>query len=79
MVDSVLPILSELTGRVLSVDSLVGVFIEPECPVVTIECLKMEIPVTLQRSGVIREIWVSVGDFVSEGQQIGQFVPRDRD
>jgi acetyl-CoA carboxylase biotin carboxyl carrier protein len=61
-------ILSPLTGKVWSIDVSIGDEVEEDDPVVTLESMKMEIPVGAPENGVITEILVLKSDIVKEGQ-----------
>ncbi len=58
---------AELVGNVLEVLVTVGVRVAPGEPVVLLESMKMEIPVSSETGGVVTEIGVAVGDVVQEG------------
>lgn len=66
------PIRSELTGRVLAIKAPIGTRVLSISPIIIVESLKMEIPVTSPWPGVIKDLWVEEGDFVTDGQYIGQ-------
>ena len=54
-------------GKVVSVEAKVGQNVKAGDVVVTIEAMKMEIPVVASQDGVIASIDVSVGDSVDSG------------
>ncbi len=58
---------AELVGNVLEVLVTLGVRVAPGEPVVLLESMKMEIPVSSEIGGVVTEIGVGVGDVVQEG------------
>lgn len=63
---------SSITGTVWTVDVAVGDRVSEEDPVVTLESMKMEIPVGAPEDGEIVEILVSKDDHVNEGQVIAR-------
>lgn len=58
---------AEMVANVLSVDVVVGDTVAAGDSVLLLESMKMEIPVIAEDGGVVREIKVSVGDVVQEG------------
>lgn len=63
-------ILSEIAGSVWKVLVKAGDAVEADAPVVLLESMKMEIPVLAPDAGVVTEVFVAVGDAVSEGDAI---------
>jgi acetyl-CoA carboxylase biotin carboxyl carrier protein len=61
-----------MAGVVWTVDVAVGDRIREEDPVVTLESMKMEIPVGAPADGEISEILVAKDDYVEEGQVIAR-------
>ena len=59
---------SELSGKVWKIHVEVGSQIEAESPLMTLECMKMEIPVLAPKSGTVAEILVAEEDLIEEGQ-----------
>lgn len=59
---------SELSGKVWKIHVEVGSQIEAESPLMTLECMKMEIPVLAPKSGTVAEILVAEEDLMEEGQ-----------
>ena len=60
-------IVSPLPGLVATIHVSAGDTINEGDPVVTLQSMKMEIPVLAERSGVVKEVRVSPGDVVQEG------------
>lgn len=54
-------------GKVFKIDANVGQSVQPGDPVVTIEAMKMEIPVVAPEAGTVASIDVAVGDAVEAG------------
>jgi biotin carboxyl carrier protein len=60
-------IVSELVANVLKVVVAPGDKLEAGDPVVLLESMKMEIPVTVEKPGTVSEVKVSEGDVVQDG------------
>ncbi len=54
-------------GKVFGIDAAVGQAVKAGDPVVTIEAMKMEIPVVAPQDGTVASIDVAVGDSVEAG------------
>jgi acetyl-CoA carboxylase biotin carboxyl carrier protein len=63
-------VISEIAGRVWRIDAAVGSALTEEDPVITLECMKMEIPVVAPSNGTLVEVLVAEGEAVAEGQVI---------
>lgn len=61
---------SEITGKVWKIAVEVGAQVAEDEPIVILESMKMEIPVSAPVDCVIVEILVAEGDTVSEGQAL---------
>jgi len=61
---------SEITGTVWKIMAKVGDAVAEEDQIMILESMKMEIPVLAPEAGTIREIRVSEGEAVSEGQVV---------
>ena len=64
---------SEINGKVWKVDCAPNDELEEDDPIVILESMKMEIPVSAPADGKIVEILVAEGDDVSEGQVVAKF------
>lgn len=58
---------SEIAGSVWKIEVAVGDTVAEDDPLVTLESMKMEIPLLAPRSGVVKEILVAEGEPVAEG------------
>jgi acetyl-CoA carboxylase biotin carboxyl carrier protein len=58
---------AELVGNVLDVPAVVGRAVAAEEPLVLLESMKMEIPISSEHGGIVVEVAVAVGDVVQEG------------
>lgn len=63
-------VVAELVASVLNVHVAPGDTVEPLDEVVVLESMKMEIPVLAEVAGVVREMTVTKGDVVNEGDSI---------
>ena len=65
-------VLSPLPGLVATVHVKAGDAISSGDPVVTLQSMKMEIPITAESDGTIAEILVSEGDEIDTGAVIAR-------
>lgn len=61
---------SEIAGSVWKIEVAVGDAVAEDDPLVILELMKMEIPVLSPKAGVIKEIRVSEGEAIGEGQLV---------
>ena len=61
---------SEIAGKVWKIETKIGDSIEEEGQIMILESMKMEIPVLSPKAGTIREIKVSEGEAIGEGQLV---------
>ena len=61
---------SPMTGSAWKVLVSVGQEVEEDQEVVILESMKMEIPILTTEDGVITEVRIAEGDFVSEGDVV---------
>ncbi len=66
---------SEIPGSVVRIDAAVGDAIEEDDPVITVESMKMEIPISAPIGGRVAEILVQEGDAVAAGQVVAALEP----
>ena len=67
---AVVNVKSEIAGNVWKIQVKPGDRIEVEGEIVILESMKMEIPVLSPKAGTIREIKVSEGEAIDEGQLV---------
>lgn len=67
---AVVNVKSEIAGNVWKVQAKPGDQVEADGEIVIVESMKMEIPVLAPRAGVVRQICVSEGEAVDEGQLV---------
>ena len=58
---------AQSTGKIFSIDSTVGQSVKRGDTILTLEAMKMELPVVAPQDGVIASIEVSKGDEVASG------------
>lgn len=61
---------AELVANILRIDVSPGAKVTATDPVVTLESMKMEIPVLADIDGVVAEIIVADGDVVADGDPL---------
>jgi acetyl-CoA carboxylase biotin carboxyl carrier protein len=63
---------TDITGTVWKVLKHAGESVDEDEPVMILESMKMEIPVSAPESGVVREVLVKEGDTVSDGAVVAR-------
>ena len=61
---------AHITGVVFQIAAPVGAKVAAGEPILILESMKMEIPVEAPRAGVVRELRVSEGETVQEGDVV---------
>ncbi len=67
---AVVNVKSEIAGNVWKIQLKPGDKVEAEGEIMILELMKMEIPVLSPKAGTIREIKVSEGETIGEGQLV---------
>jgi acetyl-CoA carboxylase biotin carboxyl carrier protein len=67
---AVVNVKSEIAGNVWKIQTKPGDRIELEGEIMILESMKMEIPVLAPKAGIIKEIKVSEGESIGEGQLV---------
>jgi len=70
---AIIDIKTDVTGVVLRIDTQMGQTIEEDDAVITVESMKMHIPVPAPQDGKVIEILVAEGEVISEGQVVAKF------
>ncbi len=65
-------VLSPLPGLVATIHVKSGDIVSSGDPVVTLQSMKMEIPITAESDGTIAKVWVSEGDEIDTGALIAR-------
>ena len=63
-------VMAEMVASVWKIVAGAGDIVEPNDTLVILESMKMEIPVPAEVAGVVKEMTVSEGDVVNEGDSI---------
>jgi acetyl-CoA carboxylase biotin carboxyl carrier protein len=63
---------SDITGSVWKILKVAGDRVEEDEPVLIMESMKMEIPVTSTEPGVVLEVLVKEGDIVGDGTVVAR-------
>lgn len=61
------PVQAHISGTVFRIDAGQGAHVKEGDPVITIESMKMELPVESPKAGRVAEMRVETGQFVNEG------------
>lgn len=64
------PVRAEIAGSVWKLLTAPGQAVTAEEPLLLLESMKMEIPVVAPRAGTVRELRVSEGEAVAEGDVV---------
>ncbi|HVY61367.1 MAG TPA: acetyl-CoA carboxylase biotin carboxyl carrier protein subunit [Planctomycetota bacterium] len=64
------PVQAHISGVVFRIDAGVGVHVKELDPVITLESMKMEMPVESPAAGKVTEMRVETGQFVNEGDVV---------
>ena len=64
---------ADVTGKVWKVEAKPGDALDEEDPIIILESMKMEIPVSAPADGKVVEVLVAEGDSVKEGQTVAIF------
>ena len=67
---AVVNVKSEIAGNVWKIQTRPGDQVEADGEIMILESMKMEIPVLSPKAGTIREIRVSEGEAIDEGQLV---------
>ncbi len=63
---------TEVAGTIWTIDSPSGTSVAPGDSIVTVESMKMEIPVETPQAGTVAEVLVAKGEAVEEGQTVAR-------
>lgn len=59
-----------MVGVVIRIDAEPGASVVEDQPVVTLESMKMELPIPAPHPGQVRDVRVTIGDVVQEGDVV---------
>jgi acetyl-CoA carboxylase biotin carboxyl carrier protein len=63
---------TEITGNVWKIVAMVGDKLDEDAPIMILESMKMEIPVSAPEAGTLKEILVEEGQVVAEGTVVAR-------
>lgn len=63
---------TEVAGTIWTIDASMGATVKAGDSIVTVESMKMEIPVEAALAGTVSEVLVSKGEVVEEGQVVAR-------
>ena len=63
---------TEITGNVWKIVAKVGDKLDEDAPIMILESMKMEIPVSTPEAGTLKEILVEEGQVVAEGTVVAR-------
>lgn len=63
---------TEITGNVWKIVAMVGDKLDEDAPIIILESMKMEIPVSAPEAGTLKEILVVEGQVVAEGTVVAR-------
>lgn len=63
-------VVSDIAGKVWKIETAAGAAVAQDDTVLILESMKMEIPVTSPRAGIVIEIYFKEGEVVGEGEVV---------
>jgi len=69
---AIIEIKTDITGTVWKVLKRIGDAVEEDEPIIILESMKMEIPVSAAERGVVKELLVKEGDTAAEGSVVAR-------
>jgi acetyl-CoA carboxylase biotin carboxyl carrier protein len=69
---AIVDVKTEITGNVWKIVATVGQQLAEDDPILILESMKMEIPVSAPEAGVLKEILVAEGDVATEGSVVAR-------
>ncbi len=63
-------VVSDIAGKVWKIEAAAGAKVAQEDTILILESMKMEIPVTAPRAGIVVEIYFKEGEVVGEGEVV---------
>ena len=68
-------LVAPIHGKIVSIETNIGVQVEKDAPLIIIEAMKMEHTITAPEPGIVNAIYCSAGDIVDAEQQLIEFEP----
>ena len=69
---AIVDVKTEITGNVWKIVARVGQKLAEDEPIMILESMKMEIPVSAPEAGTVKEILVAEGDVATEGSVVAR-------
>jgi acetyl-CoA carboxylase biotin carboxyl carrier protein len=69
---AIVDVKSEITGNVWKILAEPGQSVSEDEPIIMMESMKMEIPISAPEAGTVKEILVKEGDVVTEGKVVAR-------
>jgi acetyl-CoA carboxylase biotin carboxyl carrier protein len=69
---AIVDVKTEITGNVWKIFARVGQELAEDEPILILESMKMEIPVSAPEAGTVKEILVAEGDVATEGSVVAR-------
>ena len=69
---AIVDVKTEITGNVWKIVARVGQKLAEDEPILILESMKMEIPVSAPEAGTVKEILVAEGDVTTEGSVVAR-------
>jgi acetyl-CoA carboxylase biotin carboxyl carrier protein len=69
---AIVDVKTEITGNVWKIVARVGQELAEDEPILILESMKMEIPVSAPEAGTVKEILVAEGDVATEGSVVAR-------
>lgn len=69
---AVVDVKAEITGNVWKIVAKIGDTVKEDAPILILESMKMEIPISAPESGRVEAILVEEGEVVSEGSVVAR-------
>jgi acetyl-CoA carboxylase biotin carboxyl carrier protein len=69
---AIVDVKTEITGNVWKIVAKVGQQLAEDEPILILESMKMEIPVSAPEAGTVKEILVAEGDVATEGSVVAR-------
>jgi acetyl-CoA carboxylase biotin carboxyl carrier protein len=67
---AIIDVKAEITGNVWKILAKPGQKVEEDEPIVMLESMKMEIPISAPEPGTVKEILVAEGEVITEGSVV---------
>lgn len=69
---AVIDIVTEITGNVWKIEAAAGARVDEDDPIIILESMKMEIPISAPEAGTVLEILTEEGAVVAQGAVVAR-------